>query len=93
MPNLLLRAGQSVKWRQQHAQRSDLFRRAKTPFHAEPIQIQESERADAWLSLDEEDSDPARFLADFIADMLLKLHRFRIRANVQITDPIHIEKE
>jgi ATP/maltotriose-dependent transcriptional regulator MalT len=55
--------------------------------------IQESERADAWLSLDEEDSDPTRSLADFIADMLLKLHRFRIRANVQINDPINIEKE
>ena len=46
-----------------------------------------------WLSLDEEDSDPTGFLACFIAAMLLKLHRFRIRANVQITDPIKIEKE
>ncbi len=46
-----------------------------------------------WLSLDEEDSDPTGFLAYFIAAMLLKLHRFRIRANVQITDPIKIEKE
>jgi ATP/maltotriose-dependent transcriptional regulator MalT len=55
--------------------------------------IQESERADGWLSVDEEDSDPTGFLAYFIAAMLLKLHRSRIRANVQITDPIKIEKE
>jgi len=55
--------------------------------------IQESERADGWLSLDEEDSDPARSVADFIAAMLLKLRHFRIRANVRIVDPIKIKKE